>query len=49
MNILYGSLFFAGIEVLAYKVQVSGLGMRDPGQSQLLEQAVLAGSAEIIA
>lgn len=27
MNILYGSLFFAGIEVLAYKVQVSGLGI----------------------
>jgi simple sugar transport system permease protein len=27
INILFGSLFFAGIEVLAYKVQVSGLGI----------------------
>lgn len=27
MNILYGSLFFAGIEVLSYKVQVSGSGI----------------------
>lgn len=27
MNILYGSLFFAGIEVLSYKVQVSGIGI----------------------
>jgi general nucleoside transport system permease protein len=27
MNILYGSIFFAGIEVLAYKVQVTGVGI----------------------
>jgi len=27
INILFGSLFFAGIEVLSYKVQVSGLGI----------------------
>jgi general nucleoside transport system permease protein len=27
MNILYGSLFFSGIEVLSYKVQVTGIGI----------------------
>lgn len=27
INILFGSLFFAGIEVLSYKVQVSGFGI----------------------
>lgn len=27
MNILYGSLFFSGIEVLAYQVQVTGIGI----------------------
>lgn len=27
LNILFGSLFFAGIEILAYKVQVTGIGI----------------------
>jgi general nucleoside transport system permease protein len=27
LNILYGSLFFSGIEVLSYKVQVTGIGI----------------------
>jgi simple sugar transport system permease protein len=27
INILFGSLFFAGVEILAYKVQVTGIGI----------------------